>query len=184
VGLLRLSSEFFRLYSYSIAQKEEFLMKKQVWLLVIFALIVLLTDCKPAKNAAQASGNSVASTAINPFITDENGLTLMDIELVAQAGQQQMHQMFGHLSDTMTFVVSVREESLVYTCNYHIEIEDTDALKSELEKNIGRMNGYYTDLSQSLYNFGYYDNSVIVEYFTKDGILIYSNEFSYRPINW
>ena len=180
-------------------------MRKQVILaLLLFAALIVFPGCSSIDNESDET-ESVAELSpyetdeediekidsqsvdeLNPYVIDEEGFEKIDLQVVAKITQKQMDDMYGHMSDTITFSVSARGETLVYAGHYCIELEDEnmEALRAELEKGTQRMHGYYRDLSEYLYSAGCIENSIVVEYYKKDGQLIYSNEIEYRPINW
>ena len=161
-------------------------MRKYSLVLLLVAVLVSFSGCGSGNGNDSKNDQAASDTEANFYVTDEEGFETLDLQAVAEAGQQQMDDMYGHMSDTMTFKVFIRDENLVYACTYSTEIaeENMEPLRAELERGTQLMRTYYYELAQSLYMAGGYDSSVVIEYYTKDEELIYSDEITYVPQNW
>ena len=103
---------------------------------------------------------------------------------IADQSNREIKKMFSGMSDIMSVEVSLRDESIVYMFSYVEDIEDIEYLRAAYEESHNPAWRVFRDYSENLYYMGFYNSSLILEYYTNDGRLIYSLEYKKHIINW
>jgi hypothetical protein len=153
-------------------------MKRIVSLLVLVpALSLALFGCGKSDDAAENDADASANAQTEDTAIDAE--TAAKLQELVDASQALMDAQIGD-DDMVGLKLSMRGESMVYTNTYKQELVDMEGLEEELAIGTEAQSATFENLIDVLkappYNLK--SPTVIVEYFTVDGEMIYSTEFT------
>ena len=100
------------------------------------------------------------------------------LENYIEASEEQLEQLSGAFEDSgLEMSISVRGNSLVYSYKYTIDVGDAETIKTAMETMMETVAPTFENVLSGIKKEVPSTESLIVEYFDKDGKEIYSKEF-------
>jgi|GEM_PF-3302978 len=164
-------------------------MKKRIALIMVLVLLVscLSVGCKKIEEQTIDKDSSVASIESGEESdNDDSSVIVAEIdvvdpvkivqEVVAEANKEidSLKEVFA---DTMEIAITAKGTAVVYTYTYVIDIPDVDAVADALESSLEAQSAVFEGIVDALKSEGVKEGSVIIEYLTKDGEMIYTIEY-------
>jgi hypothetical protein len=97
-------------------------------------------------------------------------------EVVAEANKE-IDSLKEAFADTMDIAITAKGTAVVYTYTYVVDIPDIDAVATALESSVDSQSAVFEGVVDALKSAGAKEGSVILEYLTKDGEMIYTKEY-------
>ncbi len=166
-------------------------MKKLLALLLASAMIVGFTACTNAPASSESASSESSESSASEESSEESASeeaseetssevpAEMTMEEYLTAVQPEIDAQMAELeAQGLSIELQARDNSLVYSYTYTVEIEDLEAAKTTLDTNLEATAGTFELIYDSLILAVPSATSIIVEYYAMDGSLITSAEFN------
>lgn len=150
---------------------------KKLWVLLMCVVVCLgLIACNTEQ--ADDSDRDDEVSAVATQTNDVESTSSVSLEQFIQLVQPQLESMKDTLEESgLKIEVVARGNSLVYSYQYTIDLDDLSAVRAALEESMDAVSSTFENVLDQLQSAVPDAESVIVEYLSKDGQLIYSKEY-------
>lgn len=149
-------------------------MKKLVSIFLVLLLCLSFAACGNTENNAEATPTATEKIVATPDAT-EPGLTL---EAYIASIQSELDEMIAAMAEQgMNMKVEARGNSLVYIYQYTEDLADAETMRTALEEATNTQATTFESILSQLKSAIPSAESIIIEYLSADGTVIYSKEF-------